>query len=552
VSPKIKWGGAGIALTAVVAAIVATVGLPANTVAPAVTGTPTTGQVLTCSDGTWTNSPTSYSRQWRRNTTNIGGATSTTYTLQGADENQSVDCRVTATNETGSASANSNAVTGQPVASADATCSSVTQYGITFTFNKAVPCGQFVNNDYWVTPAGADANVTITSITPTFSGGRNGWDVNPSDPDEVSYDSRLGGYDSTNVPALPYSAAPGSSIVKADSNDGSCCGSSSGHLPALTTAAVLTVLDDPPPSNGDNTFRPAYFGTDKTQFSATGMQTALLPELASVSGAPTLNQVRDRFQRVQLDHKSNFQGRYLHPLANFTDFDGSCLLTYCRTYGFNHGQDLADAALRLMLNSSDADEREALINYVQTGIDYWGMVEGGADFNADGGHMPGRKLPIAFASVMLDSAEMAATIASVPYDTFSEDGHIYDSAVAGVALWGQPCSAGAYDNNQATGSGVRDCRDDAQRIDGGEEPGAVYMSCCSSGVYKGEALAGFLMPEIRAIWDYEPLYEFAERYAEQGVHTSPDPESRYLGLHHTRVDNMTQSTFVDNMWDAYQ
>ena len=40
-------------------------GLPVCTVAPAVTGTVTVGQVLTCSSGTWLNSPT-YTYQWRR------------------------------------------------------------------------------------------------------------------------------------------------------------------------------------------------------------------------------------------------------------------------------------------------------------------------------------------------------------------------------------------------------------------------------------------------------------------------------------------------------
>jgi hypothetical protein len=84
---------------------------PANTVAPALTGSPFVGEVLTCSTGTWANNPTGYAFQWQRDGADIVGATSATYTLAGADDGHAVRCVVTATNASGSASANSNAVT---------------------------------------------------------------------------------------------------------------------------------------------------------------------------------------------------------------------------------------------------------------------------------------------------------------------------------------------------------------------------------------------------------------------------------------------------------
>ena len=39
---------------------------PVNTVAPVISGTTTLGSVLTTTNGTWTNSPTSYTYQWKR------------------------------------------------------------------------------------------------------------------------------------------------------------------------------------------------------------------------------------------------------------------------------------------------------------------------------------------------------------------------------------------------------------------------------------------------------------------------------------------------------
>ena len=85
---------------------------PVNTVAPAITGTAQEGQTVTCSTGTWTGTPTiTFAYQWKRNGSNIGSATSSTYVLVTADVSQSITCQVTATNGFGSSSATSNTIT---------------------------------------------------------------------------------------------------------------------------------------------------------------------------------------------------------------------------------------------------------------------------------------------------------------------------------------------------------------------------------------------------------------------------------------------------------
>ena len=91
---------------------------PVNTVAPAITGTAQEGQIVTCSTGTWTGTPTiTFAYQWKRNGSNIGSATNSTYALVTADVSQSITCQVTATNGVGSASATSNTIT--PIAAVD-------------------------------------------------------------------------------------------------------------------------------------------------------------------------------------------------------------------------------------------------------------------------------------------------------------------------------------------------------------------------------------------------------------------------------------------------
>lgn len=92
---------------------------PVNTVLPAITGTAQDGQVLTVSNGTWSNAPTSYARQWKRGGANIAGATGTTYTCVTADVGSTITCTVTATNASGSASATSAPTAAVTAAAAD-------------------------------------------------------------------------------------------------------------------------------------------------------------------------------------------------------------------------------------------------------------------------------------------------------------------------------------------------------------------------------------------------------------------------------------------------
>ena len=123
---------------------------PANSLAPAISGTTTFGQVLTTTTGTWSNSPT-YAYQWSRaatsggSYTNISGANSSTYTLVAADVGQFLKSTVTATNGSGSASSTSSATA--QIAKATPTFSSWSNVVRTF----------------------GDANYTVTAPTVTGS-----------------------------------------------------------------------------------------------------------------------------------------------------------------------------------------------------------------------------------------------------------------------------------------------------------------------------------------------------------------------------------------------
>src|ERR1044071_6263356 len=102
-----------VVVAALVLAGVASAAAPVNTAPPAISGTTTVGQTLTASNGTWSDSPTSFAYQWLRcngggnNCAAVANGTQQTYTLVGADAGHTLRVKVTATNADGSASAQS-------------------------------------------------------------------------------------------------------------------------------------------------------------------------------------------------------------------------------------------------------------------------------------------------------------------------------------------------------------------------------------------------------------------------------------------------------------
>jgi len=104
----------GIALLAVVVptGFGAQQAVPGSTAQPTITGTPAQGQTLTGTDGTWSNSPTSFSRQWMRcpasggaadasDCAAIGGATTASYIVAAGDVGSRLRFRVIASNADG-------------------------------------------------------------------------------------------------------------------------------------------------------------------------------------------------------------------------------------------------------------------------------------------------------------------------------------------------------------------------------------------------------------------------------------------------------------------
>jgi hypothetical protein len=122
---------------------------PANTAPPTISGTPTVGQTLTASEGTWSNTPTSFAYQWLRcngggnGCADVANGTQKTYTLVGADAGRTMRVRVTATNTDGSNSAQS----AQTAAVAAATASAAPKNTAPPTVSGTPKVGQQLSAD---------------------------------------------------------------------------------------------------------------------------------------------------------------------------------------------------------------------------------------------------------------------------------------------------------------------------------------------------------------------------------------------------------------------
>jgi hypothetical protein len=110
-------GSSSAAISAASAAVIPAAAVPVNTALPVISGTAQVGQTLATTNGTWTNSPTSFTYQWNHAVIGaIPGATASTYVPVTGDIGNTLTVSVVATNSGGSSSAATSAATGAVVA----------------------------------------------------------------------------------------------------------------------------------------------------------------------------------------------------------------------------------------------------------------------------------------------------------------------------------------------------------------------------------------------------------------------------------------------------
>jgi hypothetical protein len=301
---------------------------------------------------------------------------------------------------------------------------SVTQFGITWTFDTSYTVGTYANGDYYVvenTPAGG---VTVNSISPAYAldGGtwhKNGSMINPT----AGYTANQG-FDSSTLAweevlnvgdSMPLVLAAGDSLLSSSSQ------ATQANRPQIYEFCVLTVVAAAPAANS---FRPPYVGTDKTlSYTVSDLDYSVLQSLAqpnSGTNVPALATVEGYFARSWYEVTTSHEAQDLHPDLNMPN------------YGREMAYELSDGLLSLHLNYSNAQKETLMIRLVQYGIDIYGACTTGAVWQNDGGHNHGRKAILFLAGLALGDSAILAYGNAANYFIFGEDQQTFQVAQTDV------------------------------------------------------------------------------------------------------------------------
>jgi hypothetical protein len=446
--------------------------------------------------------------------------------------------------------------------------SSVAKDGITWTFNQAMPVGQFVNGDYYVV-----GPVTITSIVPrstTSKPYKNGSVVDLPTPNGKSgFDSRLNygvdqswWFDASLRKYPPITLNPGDSIISSISlakihSLPEVMRSTDKSVSPVRTMSVLTILSAAPSADA---FRPSYCDRSQAIYHAADIQRNLLPSLVppNPGGTPPLSQ---------------FEYWYRRPWIDTNPFLFDAPARYMPSYGEHIAFADSYAGLLLMLNFP-AEQKVKLTNYlVQYGIDLYGCLQAGVSWPAFGGHHSGRKFPIIFAGIMLNNSGMKSVAAHFPL-AFGEDmqsvyidkipgnyKHAWQGATViygghyGVKPDGTPISPGLYGPYEQLQP------KDWPLLNRNEQLGEAYRRCCTSVSWVGEALTIRLLNGL-SIWNYPDFFDYVDRWMTEDDSRAVQEIKNQTGFDYsanwerqTRYwlqGEFPQYTFVDDMWQAFR
>jgi hypothetical protein len=430
----------------------------------------------------------------------------------------------------------------------------ISQYGITWKFDREYPVGQFVNGDWWVV-----GPVTVVSVTPGPSPAPSN-EVNDLDinrwGDTALQDNKerrngsmvvmgLGpsqGYDSRGITyapdasiAFPFALAVNRSLISSISevtvpntvmHADLMWNSEKKAYNVMKTAAVLTSLSEAPPADA---FRPSYVGANKQIFRASSLrwdQLLNLPVDATRYPVPPFDQYERYLERPWLDHLNGaWEGNWLVPIENQP------------AYGREVARVVGTASLLLNMNATQDQKRRLLYRLVQYGIDLHGMVQLGAVFNDGGGITSGRKWPVLFAGLMLDDPTFTP---SADRTVFHEDTQTYygQGWYGQKALWQMVTHHGSREPYQEKAPSVWDDWDYIS-----EE----YRTCCTVRAWISEGLAALLMGG-KAAWNHNAFFDNLDDWMRR---TDLYAANRQ-GYPRSPAETTTFDPFVDAFWALHR
>lgn len=420
----------------------------------------------------------------------------------------------------------------------------ITQGGITWKFREKVPVGRFVNLDFYVV-----GRATIVSITPAPGDGRNGSVLNLiPDPFRSGFDDRTRGnrYDPGLGVRLPIEMAPGDILISSISVD------AVGELPAplrpsdksnspVRSVSILTCLHRPVPQDA---FRPSYCDRQQKIYLARDLRRDLLPRLPRMNGG--------------LDHKpgpltiEEWAERFRMPWLDTCFFNFDSPIEYMPHYAREIGRAVGIASLLLMLDFPMSEKEKLLVNFVQYGIDLWGIVGAGhRGWPGHGGHGSGRKWPIIFAGIMLGDSDMQSPKRKYPAVEFGEDTQtMYEKGWTGTkALY-----AGHVGKDGRIGKVGWGAYEHLYPSQWSSNIGENYRRCCTSIAWVGQALAARIM-KAEKLWNHDAFFDYVDRWMAEDDQAAIEEIKKARGWDYSAYwarQGQAWDPFVNEMWGRYR
>ena len=443
---------------------------------------------------------------------------------------------------------------------------SISQYGITWTFERPARVGQFVNGDWYVV-----GPVTVKTIDPRPLYGseipkrqldgmdkerpeaqrvRNGSMLNPPAQMKVAYDSGVRNwFDPSLILKLPVKMKPGDSLVSTISMPKGLVlhaqlrnkiERGEGDSSPIRTAAVLTCVSEPQPPDA---FRPAFCDRGQRMYLARNLKRELLPAAATQS-IPRIEQYIRFTQRAWVG--TCFFG-FEEPVENMPQ------------YGLEYGRVVGISALLLCTDLPPQQKELLLVNFVQVGIDLGGMVR--ADhpgWTGWGGHGSGRKLPIVFAGLLLGDDELAGIGGSYPKVSFGEDeqtayGDCWTGAKVVFAGHSGIDAATGEARSRHNGWGPYEHTPPSQWKEG-QNTSESYRRCCTSVGWVAQALALRLL-HAEKMWNHDAFFDYVDRWMYEDDAAFVKTIKEATGRDHDKEwarQGQAWDAFVNEMWAKHR
>jgi hypothetical protein len=447
----------------------------------------------------------------------------------------------------------------------------ITQYGITWIFDRTVTVGQFINGDYYVVgpvkvvdiqpkpltakevPEGEIGDRERARVSPEAYV-RNGSMLNMAARKEVAFDSGIRNFFKRELLALPPVALqPGDSLIstislrkgeEAQFPFHGAKGSREHHDNSpVRTAAVLTCVAEALPGDA---FRPSYGDREQVIYYGRNIRRELLPRLKAVENTPDV----ETWLRV-----------YERPWINPCFFGFEQPMENMPHYGQWVGEAQSMAGLLLMLDLPWEQKEELLIRVIQVGIDYWGLIRNGhPGWQGWGGHGSGRKFPIVFAGLLLGEEGMSAPSRTFPKVDFGEDNQTMHGKgwTGATALF-----AGHSGIQRASGKSERPHWGPYEHLhpskwSRSQRQSEAYRRANTSASWVGQALVLRLL-NAEQYWDHDAFFDYVDRWMtepgdrenreeimkhHEGFRGGPDARFAHQGS--------VRKPFVRAMWETYR